>query len=350
MEKNLKIPIGLRDSLIHFGVNPLDLVIYITSECNLRCKHCYMGNKLLNKAVSFDGDSIIAFLENFEHIDRLTIIGGEPLLHESIDDIIKAIKDLSINEKRITTNLTFIDKLKIHNIKMSGIRICASVDGHLPKIHDFIRGRGSFNRTISNLEILIDQGVDIEIIHTINSRNIAYVGDFVDFIKHLGIKRLNLHKISPHGNALDNPNLMVEPIEWIELTRKIESWSVNSTDKSLLLRYPILFMTKNSYNNILKRMEYKPHAAGSFYSLGSRVVICPNRKLYISSEAFGTESYIGRIQGKYFVYNNSIFNELNIFKSTKNEDHDIALINREMKGDKYYPIALSVSFKRSIQL
>jgi len=70
------------------------IFLYITERCQLRCKHCYMGDRLLKpKEMSLEEiRKILKYFKSLGHY-KLYLLGGEPLLHPQIKEII--IEDIS---------------------------------------------------------------------------------------------------------------------------------------------------------------------------------------------------------------------------------------------------------------
>ncbi len=85
-----------------------------TGGCNLRCPFCHNASLVLNSGVreSITQDEIIAYLKKrIGILDGVCITGGEPLVHNEIDEFIKTIKLLSYKVK-LDTNGCFPKKLK----------------------------------------------------------------------------------------------------------------------------------------------------------------------------------------------------------------------------------------------
>ncbi len=343
-----RIPANLREQLRLCGIKPSDLVLYINSACNLRCKHCYVGDALLNAGVTYSSADIIDLVNQFEHLDRLTIVGGEPLLHPGINDLIAGLPYHKIGLIRLTTNLTTLAKFDCEALAKSNITICVSLDGHNAEIHDHIRGSGAFEATRRNLDRLLELDFDIEVTHTISSINLPYFYDFVSMCKHVGIRQLNLHRISLQGNAMSNSALAVSASQWVEFRDILElsfaGARLGEPEGRIHVRYPVLFVTSVQFEKMLRGGEYHHHINGSFYGNGDRLVLYPDGRLYISSEAFGTEHFVGDISTGQLQWNDTATSELALFRSDR---ADIAVMNALQSGDQHYPVVLSVSFKRS---
>ena len=280
-------------------------------------------------------------------LDRLTVVGGEPLLYPGIEEVLRAASATEIAEKRLTTNLTELKDSQIEAMKAAGFRACVSLDGATASQHDAIRKKGNFDKTIANLRRLIANGVDLEVTHSVTAQNAGGFRQLIELLRSLGVRRLNLHKVSPQGNAKMNRHMVMSATEWREFLRD----TVFTTPKSaqpLTLRYPLLFATQNEYEQWSEAEGYHHHALGSFYStLGHRLVLYADGKVFVSSEAFGTESYIGAIVGGRFEPNRSERNEVALSASPLFRVSDV---NNEIQGDENYPVPLSFSYRRTIQL
>jgi len=65
-----------------------------TVGCNFRCPFCYNTDLVSEETDSLSVDYVLSFLDKrIGKLDALSITGGEPLLHEDIDDFIKEVKD-----------------------------------------------------------------------------------------------------------------------------------------------------------------------------------------------------------------------------------------------------------------
>jgi MoaA/NifB/PqqE/SkfB family radical SAM enzyme len=267
---------GVVSSLRRLGLCPRDLVLYVTSACNLRCKHCYVGNALLNASESYRAPAVVAFASSFTGLRRVTVLGGEPLLHREINEIMTGLVALGIGELRVTTNLTRFFNLDIASFPPSSFLIAVSLDGHNAETHDFVRGPNAFRRTCANIVRLVESGWTIEVTHTVMRHNIDHLPEMIGLCRELRVQRLNLHLVSRMGNVLENPHLTVSPERWIAAQKTLEDARV--PDGKLRIRYPPLFVSDAEYEVLCESGEYHPHAGGSYYTggRGDRVVLYPN--------------------------------------------------------------------------
>ena len=83
-----------------------------TVGCNFRCPWCHNGSLVRRTAETFDASELLAFLRKRRGVlDGVCISGGEPLLHDTLADTLRAVKDLGYAVK-LDTNGSFPDRLR----------------------------------------------------------------------------------------------------------------------------------------------------------------------------------------------------------------------------------------------
>ena len=83
-----------------------------TVGCNFRCPWCHNGSLVRGTAETLDASELLAFLRKRRGVlDGVCISGGEPLLHDTLADTLRAVKDLGYAVK-LDTNGSFPDKLR----------------------------------------------------------------------------------------------------------------------------------------------------------------------------------------------------------------------------------------------
>ncbi len=87
--------------------------ILFTKGCNMRCPFCH-NNTLVTtptKAENIDESEVLEYLQKRTGIlEGVVVTGGEPLLHNSLGEFLKKVKDLGYAVK-LDTNGTYPDKL-----------------------------------------------------------------------------------------------------------------------------------------------------------------------------------------------------------------------------------------------
>lgn len=148
--------------------------IRLTKACNLRCPHCYVnaGQKLENELSLKEIKSVIDQLKDLK-IFSIFFTGGEPFLRKDLVEILKYTDRKGIGIA-ISTNGSFLNReilKKIKNLRFDLFQI--SIDGP-KKIHESIRGKGSWERTIANIKLaksILKQKVGLGVVIMKNNWN-----------------------------------------------------------------------------------------------------------------------------------------------------------------------------------
>lgn len=159
----------------------MQLVISITSACNLRCHHCPV-EKDNPHTLPLDA---IEKLSTWD-VSRIGILGGEPFLINNLKDIVNKFGDKPIT---IYTNgivLSENPEKLIH-----GVHYAVSMDG-MEKNHDKLRGEGTWNKTFEALKFLAekkDEGIipSVWIRMTISDKNVEDIQTIKNIADKLGI-------------------------------------------------------------------------------------------------------------------------------------------------------------------
>ena len=173
--------------------------------CNYRCPFCH--NALLvtdidNTAV-WEEDEILSYLnKRSDLLDGVCITGGEPLMQQGIEDLIKKIKALGLAVK-IDTNGTYPERLRalidahlvdyvamdIKNSKRKYAATCGVGDPHLDKVEE-------------SVSILMEDKIPFEFRTTV-VKGLHEIDDFVEIGKWIsGAPRYFLQNFVDSGSLI----------------------------------------------------------------------------------------------------------------------------------------------------
>ena len=161
----------------------------ITQSCNLKCLHCYEGNSHISEKNILKTEDWFNIIDQLVELNvkRVVVIGGEPCCYKNVASIIEYLAHKKINTT-LFTNATCISNKLINTIIEKKIQVKVSIYGHNPEIHDKITGiKGSFKKTIDNVNYLIQNGIKVSSALIIMKENEDYLDDIVSFIKNTGM-------------------------------------------------------------------------------------------------------------------------------------------------------------------
>ena len=168
------------------------LELQITDRCNLRCKHCFIGEGSSELSIHHVKD----ILQEFEEMQglRVLITGGEPLLHSRLSELCAMLPDFSVR-KILLTNGILLNNTRLKTLNVHEIQI--SIDG-LERAHDSLRGDGAYKSAIRGLHSALDAGFEVSVSTMVHPGNL---GDF-DALERLftdyGNKRLDCRHPLPY--------------------------------------------------------------------------------------------------------------------------------------------------------
>ena len=185
------------------NVNKLQgFTIYVTNDCNLRCKHCWVsGGK---KADYLNYEIITSRIEEAYNmgVRNFLLTGGEPFMHPRILDVIEFVaeKEAYID---IETNATLIDDRDIARMeKYRNISLFASIDSSSANTHDSIRcTKGAFDITTKTVEKLVKHGLLSQCIMAVSKLNQSDVENTIQLCIKLGVKTLRVLPVQPCGRG-----------------------------------------------------------------------------------------------------------------------------------------------------
>jgi len=184
------------------------LELQVTNRCNLRCRHCYIGEKdPLELSVAQIGN----VLKEFEDIQglRVLITGGEPLIHSRFEEVNEMLPEFFFR-KVLFTNGLLLDKRIRKMLKVDEIQI--SIDG-LEEAHDSLRGRGTFRSAMEAIRQAIDSGFEVSVSTMIHPENLRDFEKMEILFKNIGIKDWTVDVPCITGRLRKNRKFHISPEE-----------------------------------------------------------------------------------------------------------------------------------------
>lgn len=230
---------------------PKIVQIDITSQCNLACRHC-RASVLDKTARDMSYEHLISLLKNIHSFSpqvALAVAGGEPLMRSDLKYIFKYIKNnLDGMSIELLTNATLINLSNLDWLleSVSGFNI--SMEGASANIHDEIRGKGAFNKTVAALKLLVKNDANIAVRMTYFGQGEDEPEKLMRFIRDLGIEMFNFRYLVPVGRA---SNVNVDSDQYRRLSEKI--WDIG---KEIDLKvgfsdpFPEIFVNKQRFDEI----------------------------------------------------------------------------------------------------
>lgn len=194
----------------------------VTEHCNLRCPHCIRDDvttvRSLDLAVF---ESVLAqALELFGPV-RVSLTGGEPLLHPEFDRLVRILAARGV-AWRFVSNAWHLRRIMplLDTHPPSGVRL--SLSGATAEVHDAERGRGSFRRVLMGVALLTSRRIPTFLSLVVDRRDRGQLRAAVDLAEALGCVGIGfiLPQPTPGSAARDSD---LAPEEWLPVRREVEA-------------------------------------------------------------------------------------------------------------------------------
>ena len=170
-----------------------DLKISITKKCNLKCIYChYTDKETLEEDLPFEfWKKILLEYKNlklpFIKEKKVTITGGEALLHKDFWNILKFSKELNFYVS-LPTNGTLLTSDIVKKYKELGVDdVIIAFDGNKEN-HEKLRGKGTFEKALKGAELIKKYGIKLLITTCLTKINYKDLPEVIKLAKDLGAK------------------------------------------------------------------------------------------------------------------------------------------------------------------
>lgn len=148
-------PVGPAPVTVNHPRYTRELALFLTEECNLRCKHCFVVEGKM-PSDSLSRHEVAKLVEEHVRLNPVTSVtfsGGEiSLVPDWLDMVEHACQ--RANHVLVCTNALLLTEADARRLAASGAMVQVSLDGPDPEIHDYVRGKGSFAKTWAAIEML----------------------------------------------------------------------------------------------------------------------------------------------------------------------------------------------------
>jgi len=256
---------------VAFSKNATNVFFHILTNCNLKCKHCYI-NKKQHGEKTLPLETIEAWLEVFASKNKnanVIFLGGEPTLHPDLSLAVKKAKALGYNSITVDTNgYLFHDILfKVDPEEIDYFSF--SLDGATRKTNDMIRGEGSYDNCIAGIKKAILRGFTTSLIYTVSQMNLHELDRIAPLLKDLGVDRFFIQVIGIRGKSADNSQqkLQVSRKDWLKI---IPDVAQKIARLGITITYPKVFLSPDQPFECAARV-----AENYFIFPNGRVYQCP---------------------------------------------------------------------------
>lgn len=188
---------------VSFSKKFTNIFFHILTQCNLRCRHCYInpdqhGKQTLSLS---DIESWLRVFSTCRESANLIFLGGEPTLHPDLSFAIKKARELGFGSVTVDTNGYLFNDILQRVTPEEVDYFSFSLDGPDPETNDPIRGRGSFEKCVSGICKAVSRGFHASLIYTVSRTNINQLHRMPAMLEKWGVKRLFIQVIGLRGQS-----------------------------------------------------------------------------------------------------------------------------------------------------
>lgn len=216
------------------------LAIEVVRTCNLRCPGCWVGISRDDLWTAAERDLIEELLLSHAlelgcnlGISKLSLLGGEPLMHPGLPDIVGRAHSIGYKHVSVTTNGVASAQRLRETLAARLSNITFSIDGSTADVHDALRpsanGKSTFQATMRSLQLAVDEathyGHEVRINHTIYRQNLHDAKGMVRLAHANGVRKVRMHFSLP-GDIPSPDGSHVTPGEWLALFEEMKALEV----------------------------------------------------------------------------------------------------------------------------
>jgi len=201
----------------------MSVIVYPTNKCNLRCVMCYNKDNLLTPSDEKEELTIKEFKNFLDQVKpflaekkiNLQILGGEPLLVPEKTLALTEYASPLFERISLSTNGTLITRefaQKITTIENAAVQV--SLDSPHRKTHEAIRGKGTFDRTIRGIKILLEENVATVMNMVCTKKNVHELTQYYELALQLGVPRARFIPLQLAGAGI---TCGLEPPPYLQL-------------------------------------------------------------------------------------------------------------------------------------
>ncbi len=262
---------------------PSYIILFVTSKCNSKCKHCFYWKDLNSHKNELTTDEIRKLSSDLGEVSNLALSGGEPTLRTDLPEICEMFcRKNKVGNIHLPTNglIPKITRDKVTEVLKKincNLTVAISLDG-LKETHDNIRGmKGNFDSVIETYKELAElklrhKNLKISVNTVISNNNYKEIIPLAHFVKD------NMPNLDGHGFdwIRGNPKNKEFGVPTIEEIRTLTQF-IKQTQKYYLKRRQTLrdqielglrgYLSDLKYQTLKRKRQIIPCRAGNIFAV-----------------------------------------------------------------------------------
>lgn len=192
----------------------------LTRACNRTCAYCYNADRRPPAAEHLESPHLESLLDRlfaWREPERVTVIGGEPLMVDHLEDVVSHFCRRGV-AVAVSTNGLLLSEARLDSLLDAGVGgFEVSLDSLDPAVHRALTGAGGVERVREVVARLVRSGVPVTVGSMLTRANAGSVGELLDFCFALSVRRVVLAQLAPVGFGRDRVDLALSTPELEEV-------------------------------------------------------------------------------------------------------------------------------------
>ncbi len=219
--------------------------LYVTEHCNLNCSYCNEHDESIPSPTLSQLKQWMKKIRDLGVV-YLSLMGGEPLMHPDIVEVVRQAKSLGFEGVGIVTNAFLLTKEMASDLKKAGLdALTVSIDSITPTQSS----KKALNLVKNKLEIARDAGIYIAVTGVLLEERLDESEQLIDYClaRAIPVQSRLVHQdnVFRRGMELDRSNSRFEKFLNMERERKklglaiSSSWNIIDYQQALLHGKPV---------------------------------------------------------------------------------------------------------------
>jgi len=232
-----------------------NVYLHITEKCDHSCEFCYASDGL-GGFQDADIDTIKKIIDEVSKskIENISIVGGNPVLHSKIKEILEYLKENTNMRVILMTNTACFQKNSIEEMSKYVDSVMVTIHGADSNSHDKIcRVEGAYSKLVENLTLFQNEGVSIQIAYNITPYSFdSLLTSVISLIeKGLKLDRVVLQRIAPTSKTKLNEEYAVNAEQVnVALAQMYKVKNELNIETELVDPFPLCFVDEQFWNLI----------------------------------------------------------------------------------------------------
>lgn len=231
---------------------PREVLIEITYECPLKCKHCSSYNNFSSPEDKLTGMEIDKIIDDLIElgVELVEISGGEPLCHPHVYNMIRYAKEKELKVYLYTSGVIKHSESigpingsiaeKLNDLRVD--KICVNMQGADPRVHDSITGVvGSFNYLRNSVRSLLENNLYVAAHFVPMKPNLKQFESVIDYASKIGIREVGVLRFVAQGRGRVNKKSLALSRSQTAQFMEVLNTQRKRTDVKVRLGVPIDF-------------------------------------------------------------------------------------------------------------